>query len=84
MLDESFCAKLGIVPKFWFPLRRDKAVDADSLHNALRNAVAGGKSAMLMLHGGGRERLKLGRKPRGHQTLRSSGFASRHWHMLEC
>jgi len=68
LLDQSFCAKLGIVPKFWFPLGGERAAEADSFHNALRTAVHGGKSAMLTLRGG-RERVKLGRQRGGKATL---------------
>jgi len=76
LLDQAFSAKLGIVPKFWFPLGRERDIDADSLHSALRAAVAGKKSAMLALRGG-RERAKLGRQRGGKATLvlKKEGFS---------
>jgi hypothetical protein len=68
LLDQAFCAKLGIAPKFGFPIGREKVADADSLHSALRAAVAGEKSAMLSLRGG-RKRVKLARQRGGKATL---------------
>lgn len=69
LLDPTFCARLGIVPKFWLPLGRDKVADAHSLHSALRMAIAGEKSTLLILRDGGDVRVKLERHRSGTATL---------------
>jgi len=62
VIDDDFCASFGIKPKFWFPLDAEHSVETGSLHNALRAAIAGRKTANLALKGGKRLRVKLGRK----------------------
>lgn len=60
--DEKFCAKFGLTPKFWFMLDADHAVETGSLHNALRAAISGRKTANLHLRGSRRIRAKLSQK----------------------
>jgi hypothetical protein len=62
VLDPDFCAKLNLNPKFWLTLDADHAAEVVSLHNALRAAIAGRKTATLLLRGGRRIRVKLRRK----------------------
>jgi hypothetical protein len=69
LLDEAFCTKLNIKQNFLFPLGSTHSVEAESLHNALRAAVAGEGSAKIRLKGGRQLRVKLGLESGGKVKL---------------
>jgi hypothetical protein len=76
-LDNSFCSRFGISPKFWFALDAEHSVETGSLHNALRKALAGKKTAMLALRDGRRVCAKRSRRGHNAQILlgnRGFGF----------
>ena len=77
LLDEAFCSKLGFNPHFWYPIGDNLAVEAVSLHDALRAAVSRRKTASLVLKSGKRAYVKLGVKMGGKATLlyKEEGFA---------
>ncbi|MBZ9868517.1 hypothetical protein LB515_24360 [Mesorhizobium sp. CA15] len=77
LLDEGFCANFGIEPQFWFPLNDVSSVTSDSLHQALRGAIAGKKSAFLKTQSGPDIRAELGMGDEGQATLviDQKGFA---------
>jgi hypothetical protein len=84
LLDERFCADLGIKPKLFYPLGRDQSVETVSLHNALRAALAGRKSARLILKDGRNVRVKLAVQRGGKASfiLKNEGFAFTHADLL--
>ncbi|MER9447571.1 hypothetical protein [Mesorhizobium sp. M0254] len=69
LLDKEFCNALGLRPKLWFPLKSGLSVEADSLHNALRAAVAGRRLASVTLKDGRHARAKLSTVKGGRATL---------------
>lgn len=77
LLDEEFRAKLGIKPRFSYPLGKRLSVETGSLHDALRAAIGGRTSAMMTLSSGQRVRAKAGRQPGGKATLvvKGEGFS---------
>ncbi|RWK43755.1 hypothetical protein [Mesorhizobium sp.] len=77
LLDEEFRTKLGIKPRFSYPLGEKLSVETGSLHDALRAAVGGRASVMITLSNGRRVRAKVGRQPGGKATLvvKGEGFA---------
>lgn len=77
LLDEAFREQLGIKPQFWYPLRNNLSVAAGDLHDALRAAIGGQKTATITLKDGRRERVKLGRQRSGKATfvLKKEGYA---------
>ena len=83
LLDEAFRSKLGIKPQFWYPLKNGLFVEAGSLHDALRAAIAGRKTASITLKNGRRARVKLAAAG-GKATLRpeKEGFAFTHADLL--
>jgi hypothetical protein len=76
LADRAFCEKFGIKPRFSF-LVGGRPVDIGSLHNALRAAIAGHKSALLTPANGDRFRVKLGFRKGGQATIQFQrrGFA---------
>jgi hypothetical protein len=60
--DEAFCETLGIKPRFSIELDKDLRADARSLNDVLRHAVAGRKTASLLVRDDRRLRVKLGQK----------------------
>jgi hypothetical protein len=60
--DSAFCAKCSLRPTFAFPLGENYTAESGSLHDALRNAIAGRKSAILELQDGTHVRAKLSRR----------------------
>ncbi|MER8715845.1 hypothetical protein [Mesorhizobium sp. M1295] len=77
LLDEEYRAKLGIKPRFSYPLSEKLSVETGGLHDALRAAIGGRTSVMMTLSNGRRVRAKLGRPPGGKATLvvKGEGFA---------
>lgn len=69
LLDEEFRAKLGIKPRFSYPLGEQLSVETGSLHNALRAAMKDRTSAVITLSDGQRVRGKVGRQSGGKATL---------------
>jgi hypothetical protein len=76
LLDESFAAKFDFTPRFLLPLGDAGPVDAASLNNALRAAVAGRKTALLVPESGKPFRVQLGVDESGQATIqfKGSGF----------
>lgn len=76
LADQAFSEKFGIRPRFSF-LLGERQIDTGSLHQALRAAVAGHKSALLTPAEGDRLRVKLGFRKGGQATIqfRRKGFA---------
>jgi hypothetical protein len=60
--DQAFSAAFDLQPKFALPLGPNYIVETSSLHDAQRKAVAGRKSAMLVLQDGRRVRARLSRR----------------------
>lgn len=76
LLDDAFCSKLGIKPRFFYPLDDKLSVETGSLHAALRAAVAGSKTGRVLLRSGKQIRVKLGTQAGGKATLlyKKEGF----------
>lgn len=76
LFDESFAAKFDFTPRFSLPLGIAGPVDTHSLNDALRAAVAGRKTALLIPEGGKPFRVKLGLNKGGKITVRfrKNGF----------
>jgi hypothetical protein len=71
--DEAFCKRIGITPKFRFSLDNATSAEIGSLHDALRAAVAGRKTAMLVSGSRTRFQVKLGRGKSGEATIEFDG-----------
>jgi len=71
--DEAFCKRISITPKFSFSLDNATSVEIGSLHDALRAAVSGRKTATLVSNGRARFRVKLGRGKSGRATIEFDG-----------
>ncbi|RWB74595.1 MAG: hypothetical protein EOQ50_14880 [Mesorhizobium sp.] len=69
LLDEEFRAKLGLKPRFSYPLGKQLSVETGSLHDALRAAIRGRASAMITLSDGQRVRGGVSRLPDGKAGL---------------
>jgi hypothetical protein len=68
VLDEEFCRRFKLRPKFWLRLDEDHHVETDSLHDAIRAALAGRKTASILLRDGRRINVKLASKS-GNATI---------------
>jgi hypothetical protein len=71
--DETFISRMGITPKFSFSLDDSTSVEISSLHEALRAAIAGRKTAPLVSDKRGRFEVRLGRGKNGEATIEFSG-----------
>jgi hypothetical protein len=71
--DEAFCKRIGITPKFSFSLDNATSVEIGSLHDALRAAVAGRKTATLVSDSRTRYQVKLGHGKIGDATIEFDG-----------
>jgi hypothetical protein len=73
LLDESFAAKFDSTPRFLLPLGDAGPIHAASLNNALRAAVAGRKTALLVPERGKPFRVQLGSNKGGQATIQFKG-----------
>jgi hypothetical protein len=73
LLDEAFAAKFDFTPRFLLPLGDAGPVDAASLNNALRAAVARRKTALLVPEKGKRFRVQLSVDEGGQATIQFKG-----------
>jgi hypothetical protein len=76
LFDESFAAKFDFTPRFSLPLGDAGPVDTASLNNALRAAVAGHKTALLVSQRGKPFRVQVGSNKSGQGTIqfKRNGF----------
>lgn len=73
MRDEGFISRMRITPKFGFSLNDSTTVEISSLHDALRAAIAGRKTATLASDKRARFKVKLGRGKSGRATIQFDG-----------
>jgi hypothetical protein len=71
--DQSFQHDLGLEPLFQYPLDAGLSAETRSLHEALRAALAGRKTATLVLNDNKRRKATLGQGPGGKATIIVSG-----------
>src|SRR5579863_4825807 len=76
LFDESFAAKFDFTPRFSLPLGDAGLVDTASLNNALRAAVAGRKTALLVSERGKAFRVQVRSNKGGQATIqfKQKGF----------
>src|SRR5215472_656738 len=71
--DETFISRIAITPKFSFSLDDSTTVEINSLHESLRAAIAGRKTAPLVSDKRGRFEVRLGRGKNGEAKIEFSG-----------
>ena len=69
LFDESFAAKFDFTPRFLLRLGDAGPVDTASLNNALRAAIAGHKTALLVSERGKPFRVQVGSNKGGQATI---------------
>ena len=73
LLDKFFAAKFDVTPRFLLPLGNAGPVHAASLNNALRAAIAGRKTALLVPERGKPFRVQLGLNKGGQAIVQFKG-----------
>lgn len=73
MRDKEYCDTFGVRSKYWLPLSDELSVETDSLHKALREAVAGATSGTLSQRDGLPVQAALGLTEDGRATIVAKG-----------